>query len=393
MDQRPLLDAYRDTQQRMLGLMDFLSSLQDLSALDVNRPDLEGLLAQSLQALLENQGMERSSVFLVRNGMLENAAGMDWADLMAGRQAGSAPRASGDTCLRVGEGIMGLAVATGRIQRCEDISTDERFARLQEGPPPTGSLICLPIHAGDAVLGVLNVSHPEPGFFDVTRERLLRLFVALLAQVIAHWRHVHQMEATIRARTRDLQRALEQAQEMRERYEALAVVDDLTGLHNRRFFFPEAQAALSRATRYSEPFSILTLDLDHFKRVNDMHGHAVGDRVLQDVAAALRAMLREGDILARFGGEEFVFALPETGPQGAMRLAERVRERLSAMTWDVGAAGTLQVTASMGVAALSPDEESSSSQVLLDRLLAQADKALYISKDGGRDRATMEDPA
>jgi diguanylate cyclase (GGDEF)-like protein len=387
-DSRPFVEAYRDTQQRMLALMDFLSSLQDLSALDVNRPDLKGLLAEGLRALLENQGMERSSVFLVQDALLVNVAGLDWSDLMAGEHSvGEAPAAA-PASLRVGEGIMGLAVATGEIQRCDDAASDERFARVQ-GSQPVGSLVCLPIRYGEEVLGVLNVSHPEPRFFDLTRERLLRLFAAVLAQVVSHWRHIHQMEAVIRARTEDLQRALDQAQELRERYEALAVVDDLTGLHNRRFFFPEAQAALSRARRYGEPFSVLTLDLDHFKRVNDLHGHAVGDRVLQDVGAALKAMLREGDILARFGGEEFVFALPETGADGAVRLAQRVRECLSRMSWDVGRE-RLAVTASIGIAALAKDDTAGSTQEHLDRLLAQADKALYSSKEGGRDRATLD---
>jgi diguanylate cyclase (GGDEF)-like protein len=387
MDNRPFLEAYRDTQQRMLGLMDFLSSLHDLSALDMSCPDLHELLASTLRALLENQGMERSSVFLVQNGTLVNAAGMDWADLMADGREGGAARIPAATSLRVGEGIMGLAVATGRPQRCDRCAEDERFAPVK-GMLPVGSLICLPISHGEEVLGVLNVSHPEPDFFDITRERLLRLFASFLAQAVSHWRQAHHMEAVIRSRTEDLQRALEEAHEMRERYEALAVVDDLTGLNNRRFFFPEAQAALSRAKRQGESFSVLTLDLDHFKQVNDAYGHATGDKVLRDVAVVFRSMLREGDIVARFGGEEFAFALPGTEPEGALQLAQRIRERLAGMSWDMGTT-ELRVTASMGIAGLAPDEHAGSSHELLDRLLAHADKALYASKEGGRDRATL----
>lgn len=387
MDNRPLLEAYRDTQQRMLGLMDFLSALQDLSGLDVTTPDLKGMLEAGLQALLENQGMERSSVFLVENGVLVNAAGLDWGDLMAGdgKRPEQAPSAN---CLRVGEGIMGLAVASGQVQRCDNCREDGRFATVKRNVS-VGSLLSLPIRQGDEVVGVLNVSHPEAYFFDPPRERLLRLFAAFLAQAISHWRHVHHMDAVIRARTEDLQHALIQAQEMRERYEALAVVDDLTGLHNRRFFFPEAQAALSRAVRHTQPFSVLTLDLDYFKQVNDVHGHALGDEVLRDVAAALKTMLREGDILARFGGEEFVFALPGTDSDGALRLAGRVRERLAELSWTRGQT-VLQVTASIGIAELSGEERTSTSHESLDRLLARADRALYESKERGRDRATLD---
>lgn len=283
---------------------------------------------------------------------------------------------------------MGLAVASGEIQRCDDCAGDARFADLGN-KVPVGSLVCLPIRQSDEVLGVLNVSHPEPHFFSQDRERLLRLFSVYLGQSVTYWRHAHQMEAVIRERTAELRQALDQAQEMRERYEALAVVDDLTGLNNRRFFFPEAQAALSRTRRHGQPFAVLALDLDHFKRVNDDHGHAWGDRVLQDVGAALKSMLREGDILARFGGEEFMFALPGTDLEGAMSLAQRIRARLAELSWNVGDR-SLMVTASMGVSGLGADEEAEGgSHEILDRLVAQADEALYGSKHAGRDRVTV----
>jgi len=387
MDNRALVEAYRDTQQRLMDLMDFLSALQDLSSLDLATPELGTLLNGGLRALLENQGMERCSVFLKQDDSLVNAAGMDWADLMGG--SGHAKHCSVD-CLKVGEGIMGLAAAHGEIQRCDDCRTDSRFASLAESVP-VGSLICLPIRQDDCeVLGVLNVSHPEPGYFNVERLRLLRLFTEFLGQSVTHWRHVHRMEELITRRTRELERALAQARELQERYEALAVVDDLTGLNNRRFFFPEAQAALARALRHAQPFSVLALDLDHFKRVNDDHGHAWGDRVLKDVGAGLKEMLREGDILARFGGEEFVFALPGTDRDGALSLAERIRQRLAQLSWNVGD-GSLTITASMGVSGLAPGEApKGTSQIMLDRLVALADQALYGSKNDGRNRVTLD---
>jgi diguanylate cyclase (GGDEF)-like protein len=387
MDNRALVEAYRDTQQRLLGLMDFLSALQDLSSLDLATPELGTLLNGGLRALLENQGMERCSVFLQQDGCLVNAAGMDWADLMGGNEPAQQCSVA---CLKVGEGIMGLAAAHGEIQRCDDCRTDPRFASLGESVP-VGSLICLPIRQdGSEVLGVLNVSHPEPGYFNVERLRLLRLFTEFLGQSVTHWRHVHRMEELIARRTSELERALAQARELQERYEALAVVDDLTGLNNRRFFFPEAQAALARAMRHAQPFSVLALDLDHFKRVNDDHGHAWGDRVLKDVGAGLKEMLREGDILARFGGEEFVFALPGTDRNGALSLAERIRQRLAQLSWNVGDR-CLMITASMGVSGLAPGEAPrGTTQAMLDRLVAQADQALYGSKNDGRDRVTLD---
>jgi diguanylate cyclase (GGDEF)-like protein len=375
------LEPMRQTSRQLVRLLDALSALRSLSELDIRTPDQEALVRGALASLIEHQDLERCSVYLRAGDRLVNVAGVDWTDLLSEeRSAVAAPRRS----FQVGEGMVGLAAAGGEIQRCRDVAVDPRFAGSDGA---TGSLLCVPIRVGDEVAGVLNASHPEPGHFGVDHERLLSVFANFLAQFLTNWRIMHRMEEQIRDRTRALERALAEARELKRRFEEMAVTDELTGLHNRRFFFPEAQAALARAVRYRQPYSVILVDLDHFKRINDDFGHAAGDEALRGFASLLGGLVREGDIVARFGGEEFALALPNTGVAGAVELAERLRAALAGIRWSF-AGPDRPLTASLGVCALAEDAEGAS-QDLLDALLRDADHALYRSKGEGRNRVTV----
>lgn len=166
----------------------------------------------------------------------------------------------------------------------------------------------------------------------------------------------------------------------RDQLEALATTDPLTGALNRRAVSEAAQAELRRARRHGKPVAVLLLDVDHFKRVNDTHGHRVGDRVLQQVSAACRALLREIDSFGRWGGEEFIVLLPETGLEAALVVAERVRETVASVVVPADDGGAVAVTTSIGVASLGVGDES------MEELLARADAALYQAKREGRNR-------
>jgi len=170
-------------------------------------------------------------------------------------------------------------------------------------------------------------------------------------------------------RQRNLTRVLEQQ----------AHTDALTGLANRRRFIEIAEAELVRARRYDTPLSLLMLDIDRFKEVNDAHGHRAGDRVLQQLARTCLEVLRNVDVVGRVGGEEFAILLPETTLQGAVDVAERLREAigLAKVTREEGV--PLRITVSIGVAALAGFEN-------LDTLMSQADSALYDAKHRGRNR-------
>ena len=170
-------------------------------------------------------------------------------------------------------------------------------------------------------------------------------------------------------------------QEERLRAEQLAQLDPLTGLNNRRAFYDKTNALWSQAIRHAHPTSVMLFDIDRFKQINDAHGHAHGDDVLKAVAGMLRDSVREEDILARWGGEEFIVFLPETGREKGMALAERLRAVIAGLRVP-GEAGETRVTASIGIA------QAESEHYTLDALIASADECLYQAKQQGRNRVT-----
>jgi diguanylate cyclase (GGDEF)-like protein len=159
------------------------------------------------------------------------------------------------------------------------------------------------------------------------------------------------------------------------------MTDEHTRLPNRRAFFTHAEESLARARRGGEPLSLLALDIDHFKRINDTHGHEVGDRVLQRVAHGARSALRAADVVGRTGGEEFLALLPRTGPADAAEVAERLRRAVERLAVADLAAG-LAVTVSVGVASLASGES-------IEDLVRRADAALYRAKQSGRNRVEV----
>ena len=167
--------------------------------------------------------------------------------------------------------------------------------------------------------------------------------------------------------------------EQQTQLEHLAREDALTGLSNRRHFDERFQEEWRRAFRYGHPLSLLMCDIDHFKRINDVHGHMYGDVVLKAVGRALLRGSRASDVLARYGGEEFVVLLCETGVDHAMAVAERLRAAVKDLPFS-SSSGVFHVTISIGVATLAKGEPATPTQ-----LLAEADEALYAAKRLGRD--------
>ena len=177
----------------------------------------------------------------------------------------------------------------------------------------------------------------------------------------------------------NLQREIELRKSMEEQLRYIATHDELSGMPNRRHFLQQADLELNRCHRYSRPLSIFVVDLDHFKTVNDQHGHAAGDAVIQAFARLCERTLRRQDIAARVGGEEFAVLLPETSLEDACVLAERLRQKLAAQPLDIEGKAIL-ITASIGVM------ESAPSDTNILAMLARADKALYQAKEGGRNQ-------
>ncbi|WP_085025139.1 PleD family two-component system response regulator [Ensifer aridi] len=161
----------------------------------------------------------------------------------------------------------------------------------------------------------------------------------------------------------------------------LAITDDLTGLHNRRYLDGHLKLLMDRAGARGRPLSICITDIDRFKRVNDTYGHDAGDEVLREFANRVRATVRGADLACRFGGEEFVIVMPDTTPEMAAIVAERLRLMVESRGFDIPRADTvLSVTASLGIASLRPEGDTA------EALLKRADMALYQAKNGGRNR-------
>ncbi len=197
-------------------------------------------------------------------------------------------------------------------------------------------------------------------------------------------------EAEIQARAASMLRIKslqDQLRDAKAQLERLAVVDGLTGIYNRRTFEERLRDEFRRCQRYGDPVSLIILDLDHFKRLNDEYGHPFGDRVLRDTAGLISSTLRDPDICARYGGEEFAVILPKTHLEGALAVGERILAQLREKTYSVAgnpsiASGCadVRVTASAGVA-FHPSAGVTTPELLIDR----ADEALYRAKRDGRD--------
>lgn len=168
--------------------------------------------------------------------------------------------------------------------------------------------------------------------------------------------------------------------------ERIANSDPLTGVGNRRFFFDAGEREYFRALRYQEPLSVLMLDVDYFKKINDTFGHDIGDIALCELAKICISTLRTSDLFARFGGEEFAILLPATDVKDAQISAERLRNNIEANVINTEK-GPVSYTVSIGISILLPEDEG------IESMLNRADKGLYMAKDSGRNRVTMVESA
>jgi diguanylate cyclase (GGDEF)-like protein len=219
------------------------------------------------------------------------------------------------------------------------------------------SVILAPLTVGERMLGTLSLSAAAPDAFSDSNLRLLASFAATT--------------------TAALQNALLHAE-----IKQLAVTDPLTGRYNRRAFFELGQRELERFMRFRHPLTAMMIDLDHFKHINDRYGHVSGDQILRGLAERIATTIRDTDIFARYGGDEFVLLLPDSEISVALRIASRIREAVNHASWDTDGSQE-PISVSMGLAQASPQHH------MLEELLAEADQALYQAKTGGRDRVEV----
>ena len=266
----------------------------------------------------------------------------------------------------VGSGIAGEVAKSGKPLLVKDVEKDLRIARENRPRYQSKSMVSIPFKLNEKVLGILNLSDKwNLAPFSETDLYLLTSFCTLASLMI---------ERT-------------QVSEEVRRFEQLSLTDPLTGTYNRRFLNSRIEEEVNRSLHQGLEFTVLFIDLGHFKGFNDRFGHLVGDEALRTTASVIKSAMRGMDIVARFGGEEFCVLLPGASKRLALLVAERVREgiELQRCPGDGYMDGCL--TASIGVASFPEDGTT------LTTLLNASDKALYQAKSGGRNRVVASQPA
>ena len=195
--------------------------------------------------------------------------------------------------------------------------------------------------------------------------------------------HEKELLARVRIHTK-LKLLQDELLEKNTQLEALSITDPLTGLANRRRLMARLEEEVARARRYKTPLSVVMLDIDHFKQVNDTHGHAMGDEVLRNIGAMLKASVRTTDLAARYGGEEFALVLSHTDSAAALQVAEGLRQKFAELEHHLDGV-TITKTVSMGIASRDGQGEIPN----VEDLLKPADEPLYRPKQGGRNRVEV----
>jgi diguanylate cyclase (GGDEF)-like protein len=253
------------------------------------------------------------------------------------------------TTLPGGIGITGWVGRSGTPVVVDDVRTDPRYHRLDER---TQSELAVPLIAEGKVLGVFNVESVRRGAFGA---RDLRLLTTLASYAVV---------------------AIQNAR-LYERAQRLAITDGLTELYNHRYFHESLARVLERARRDGQSVGLIMLEIDHFKRYNDTYGHQSGDVALRTVAGLLRRGSRPSDVVARYGGDEFMVILPGAGKAAAQETGERLRRAVEAYPLILGDDVITSVTLSVGVAAYPHDG------VTVDQLIETVDRAQYSAKRSG----------
>jgi len=269
---------------------------------------------------------------------------------------GSAAEALKNVRLKVGEGIAGHVAKHGEKLIVPDVMTDPRFTkRIDEMTKwETHSIICVPVRSKLRVLGVIQLVNVDMAHFGDDESFFLQALCDYAAIAIENARAV-------------------------EKIQELTITDDCTGLYNARHLYKTLETEVYRSARFAYEFTVLFIDLDHFKQVNDTHGHLIGSKLLAEIGYLVKAQLRLIDYAFRYGGDEFVVLLPQTGKDQALVVARRLRDSLRTSMFCKEEGLNLNVRASIGVATYPHDAKTPHD------VIRQADEMMYLVKNTSRD--------
>lgn len=262
--------------------------------------------------------------------------------------------------LKVGEGIAGWVAKHGESLIVPDVYTDPRFAkRIDEMTKwQTNSMICVPLKTKNKVLAVIQLINSPLENFGENEMFFLHALCDYAAIAIDNARQV-------------------------ERIQELTITDDCTGLFNARHLYKTLEAEVYRSQRFNYEFSVIFLDLDHFKKVNDTHGHLIGSRLLGDIGYRIKSTLRLIDYAFRYGGDEFVVLLPQTSKDQSLIVAKRLRDIIRNAPFPMEGGLDLNVRASFGVASFPEDAKTA------HEIIRQADEMMYAVKNSTRDSISV----
>jgi diguanylate cyclase (GGDEF)-like protein len=347
-EQLSLKQVIETTNSKLENRVTELSTLYDVARSLNSTLDLTEMLSRITKLVPTRLRIPQFSIMLVNaDGKLEV------------KSAHPAGRGTGLT-FELGEGACGRAAQTLESVYIPDLDADRGLFHVRAGTAARsgGSLLCLPmVHMGE-LLGVLNFEQPMKAGFSAEE---IEVLTAVADQAATAAKNAQLHSQTVE----------------------LSITDPLTGIANRRYLFSRLEMEIARANRFGNQVSMLMIDIDHFKKLNDAAGHRAGDEVLRAVSELMKGMVRKVDTLARYGGEEFVIILPQVTKAEAIEVGEKLRravEELASEHRHVQPGG--RVTISVGVSNVPVDSTEQ------DRLVDCSDSALYASKRGGRNRVT-----
>lgn len=331
----------QEYQRHLELLVDFAHSVNELDPDDISKAiisKLEGIISA-----------DRYSVFILddETGLLKALAHNHNENEMDGI---SLPASDSP--------IMRKALNTGEKVFTKNFESSGYDDDIKRKKYTDGFALCLPLKVGREVFGVLNINGNSTGFFNNLDYSLPELAAELMSASLNNARRLEQMEK-------------------------LAITDGLTGLYNRRYFYELFEKEFERSKRFHQPLSVIMVDIDYFKKINDTYGHLAGDIVLENLAKRLTKHVRMIDTVARYGGEEFVILLPQSNSKDSLIVAERIREDVSATEVETED-GALKITVSLGISDTSKGDLAKPQD-----LFNRADEALYQAKRDGRNRTIV----